>query len=143
MNIRLMTKEDTHKLSDLMDQLGYPSENSKIQKRFNKILSLPDYKTIIAEIDGKLAGFIGMCKQMAYETDDPYIRVLALVVHKDYRRQGVGKELMLTAEEWAKENNCYAVTLNSGNREERIAAHRFYQNLGYETRSTGFSKMLS
>lgn len=81
-------------------------------------------------------------KQIAYEADDPYIRVLALVVHKDYRKQGVGKKLMLAAEEWAKENHCYAVTLNSGNREERMAAHRFYQNLGYAARSTGFSKFL-
>lgn len=142
MRIRSMTKKDTDKLSDLMNQLGYPSTSLKIQERFNKILSLSDYKTIVAEIDGKLVGFVGMCKQVAYEMDDPYIRVLALVVHEDYRRKGIGETLMLAAEDWAKENNCYAITLNSGNREERIAAHHFYKSLGYIEKSTGFSKLL-
>lgn len=37
MNIRPMTLEDIPKLDDLMNYLGYPSSNLKIQERFNKI----------------------------------------------------------------------------------------------------------
>ena len=50
---------------------------------------------------------------------------------------------MLAVEDWAKKNDCIAITLNSGNREERIAAHNFYKNLGYIGKSTGFSKSLT
>ncbi|EPY12903.1 MULTISPECIES: GNAT family N-acetyltransferase [Paenibacillus] len=143
MNIRPMTLEDIPKLDDLMNYLGYPSSNLKIQERFNKILNLPDYKTFVAEINDKLVGFVGMCKQTAYEFDEPYVRVLALVVHEDFRRKNIGQSLMLAVEDWAKKNHCITITLNSGNREERIAAHNFYKNLGYLGKSTGFSKNLT
>lgn len=140
MYIRSMTLEDINNMDVLMNQLGYPSSNSKIQERFSEILSLPDYETFVAEINGKLVGFAGMCKQIAYEFDGPYVRVLALVVHEDFRRKNIGQSLMLAVEDWAKKNHCIAITLNSGNREERIAAHNFYKNLGYLGKSTGFSK---
>ena len=142
MNIRPMILDDVTKLENLMNHLGYPSTNLKIQERFKKILNLPDYQTFVAEINDKLVGFVGMCKQAAYEFDDPYVRVLALVVHEDYRRKNIGQDLMLTVEDWAKKNQCTLITLNSGNREERIAAHNFYKNLGYVGKSTGFSKVL-
>lgn len=142
MNIRPMILDDVTKLENLMNHLGYPSTNLKIQERFKKILNLPDYQTFVAEVNDKLVGFVGMCKQAAYEFDEPYVRVLALVVHEDYRRKNIGQDLMLTVEDWAKKNRCTLITLNSGNREERIVAHNFYKNLGYVGKSTGFSKVL-
>ncbi|MEK4426063.1 GNAT family N-acetyltransferase [Solibacillus sp. FSL K6-1523] len=142
MNIRPMILEDTSKLGDLMNYLGYPSTNLKVQERLNSILNLPDYQTYVAEFNGELVGFVGMCKQIAYEFDGPYVRVLALVVHGEFRRKNIGQSLMLAVEDWAKKNHCTVITLNSGNREERIAAHRFYENLGYTGKSTGFSKSL-
>lgn len=142
MNIRPMILDDVTKLENLMNHLGYPSTNLKIQERFIKILNFPDYQTFVAEVNDKLVGFVGMCKQAAYEFDEPYVRVLALVVHEDYRRKNIGQDLMLTVEDWAKKNQCTLITLNSGNREERIAAHNFYKNLGYVGKSTGFSKVL-
>lgn len=143
MHIRSMIRNDINNMDGLMDQLGYPSSNQKIQERLDKILNFPNYETFVAEIDGDLVGFVGMCKQIAYEFDGPYVRVLALVVHEDYRRKNIGQNLMLAVEDWAKKNGCIAITLNSGNREERIAAHKFYKNLGYIGKSTGFSKSLT
>lgn len=143
MNIRPMIIEDINNIDVLINQLGYPSANQKIQERFNKILELPNYVTFVAEINGELVGFVGMCKQTAYEFDDPYVRVLALVVHEDYRRKNIGENLMFAVEDWAKKNDCIAVILNSGNRAERIAAHNFYKKLGYIGKSTGFSKSLT
>lgn len=142
MNIRSMTRYDVNNMDVLMNQLGYPSTNQKVQKRLDKILDLPNYETFIAEINGELVGFVGMCKQTAYEFDEPYVRVLALVVHENYRRKNIGQNLMLAVEDWAKKNDCIAITLNSGNREERIAAHHFYKKLGYTGKSTGFSKKI-
>lgn len=143
MNIRSMTRDDINTMDILMNQLGYPSTNQKVQKRLDKILDLPNYETFVAEINDELVGFVGMCKQIAYEFDEPYVRVLALVVHEDYRRKNIGQNLMLAVEDWAKKNDCIAITLNSGNREERIAAHNFYKKLGYLGKSTGFTKTLT
>lgn len=142
MNIRSMKIEDVFQIEQLMNQLGYPSSVTQLQNRFQKIMDLHDYQTLVAEIDSTIVGLIGMAKQFAYEFDGPYVRVMALVVHEDYRGMKIGQNLMQAAENWAVENECVAVTLNSGNRPERVGAHQFYERLGYVGKSTGFSKIL-
>ncbi|MDQ0270565.1 hypothetical protein [Cytobacillus purgationiresistens] len=41
-----------------------------------------------------------------------------------------------------KRSGAEAIALNSGNREERKAAHQFYKDNGYEIKSSGFVKKL-
>lgn len=106
-------------------------------------MALDNYETLVAEIDGVCVGFVGMCKQLAYEFDGPYVRVLAFVVHEQYRRKQIGNHLMQAVEDWARAHDCIAITLNSGNRQERQAAHLFYERLGYVQKSTGFSKRVT
>lgn len=142
MNIRPMKIEDTSNFEELMAQLGYPASKDELQQRFHQLLQLPLYYTAVAEIEGELAGFVGMCKQWAYEFDKPYVRILALVVHEKYRRQQIGQALMENAIHWARHQGCISITLNSGNREERRAAHEFYESLGFIGKSTGYSKWL-
>lgn len=142
MDIRELVVEDLPSLVPLMEDLGYPADVSELHTRFERLLSLSDYQTFVAEDIGKVIGFAGVVKQYAYEFTEPYARVLALSVSRHARRQKVGQKLMLAVEQWALEQGCLIVTLNSGNREERIAAHKFYEQLGYEGRSTGFSKRL-
>ncbi|MGN7476416.1 GNAT family N-acetyltransferase [Solibacillus silvestris] len=142
MQIRSLKMEDIPSIENLMIQLGYPSTATQLQERFQRLLKLPDYQTIIAEKDSVIVGMLGFSKQWAYEFDGPYIRILALVVDEKYRRLNIGQSLMQAAEQWALENECIAAVLNSGNRDERIAAHHFYKQLGYIGKSMGFSKRL-
>jgi GNAT superfamily N-acetyltransferase len=67
---------------------------------------------------------------------------VAFIVDADYRRKGIGEKLMNEAEKWAIGQEVTYIMLNSGNREERKIAHRFYLNMGYKDKSTGFSKPL-
>lgn len=142
MHIREVVLEDMPSLMPLMVDLGYPTTLSELYQRFERLLSMSDYQTFIAEDNGEVIGFVGVVKQYAYEFTEPYARVLALSVSQHVRRQKVGERLMLAVERWAFAQGCTTVTLNSGNREERIAAHKFYEQLGYQGKSTGFSKRL-
>ncbi|MHB8963030.1 MAG: GNAT family N-acetyltransferase [Saccharofermentanales bacterium] len=57
---------------------------------------------------------------------------MALVVDKNYRNLGVGRQLMESAEQWARQTGSIGVRLVSGfSREE---AHRFYIACGYHLR---------
>jgi len=47
----------------------------------------------------------------------------------EYRRKGIGKNIIKNAIEYAKDQNCYKVLLQSG--KERTNAHRFYESLGF------------
>eukprot|EP01037_Dinobryon_pediforme_P008350 gene8350-8436_t len=117
----------------LIYDLGYPAPDEEIKARLGNIINLTDFKTLLAVTeDDDLAGMIGMCESYAYEHDNKYIRVLALVVCKNYRERGIGKLLMMEAEKWASEINAYQIVLTSGLRDERKQAYAFYQRMGYE-----------
>lgn len=142
MNIRTATRNDVPQLSKLMEQLGYPTTIEGMEHRFNKIESDPSYHTIVAEMNGEIVGMVGLNKGLFYEYDGSYVRSVAFVVDSNYRRRGVGENLIIETERWAKEQEANAIGLNSGNRPERVAAHTFYSKMGYEANSTGFSKSL-
>lgn len=143
MQIRELIIDDIQAIVPLMDELGYPASFDDLCKRFQHLLTLKDYKTFVAELNGEIVGFIGLVKQYAYEFNEPYTRIVALVVSNKYRRQKVGYQLMVMAEQWSLTEGCIAIILNSGNRKERVAAHKFYEKLGYKGKSTGFSKKIN
>ena len=68
--------------------------------------------------------------------------VLAFVVNAAYRNKGAGTALLQHIESRAKEAGASAVLLNCGNRAERQQAHKFYQNNGYQIKSSGYFKKL-
>jgi len=50
-----------------------------------------------------------------------------------YRRKGIGRNIVETAIKYAKEQNCYKVLLQSGNK--RTEAHMFYESMGFDGKS--------
>ena len=56
-----------------------------------------------------------------------------VVTDSEYRGQGLGRKVMEMAIEFARENNCYKVILQSGS--WRKEAHQFYKNLGFDGES--------
>jgi GNAT superfamily N-acetyltransferase len=63
----------------------------------------------------------------------PYGVIENVITHCDYRRQGIGTELLNYLINFAKEKNCYKVMLQSGI--TRIDAHRFYEKTGFDSTS--------
>src|SRR5690606_20179814 len=108
----------------------------------SNIESSPDYHTLLALYDAKVVGMIGLVKGYYYELDGLYVRIVALVVDSNHRNKGIGKQLLNEAEIWAKKIGATGIGLNSGNRPERINAHKFYKNSGYIEKSVGFAKRL-
>ena len=56
-----------------------------------------------------------------------------VVTDKEHRGQGLGRKVMEMAIEFARENNCYKVILQSAS--FRKEAHQFYKNLGFDGES--------
>lgn len=56
-----------------------------------------------------------------------------VVTDNDYRRQGIGKKVIGSAVQYAKENNCYKVVLLSS--AKRTVSHRFYESIGFNGNS--------
>jgi GNAT superfamily N-acetyltransferase len=140
--VRDARPEDVEELTSLMTDLGYPTTLEEFKVRFENISAHPDYRTIVAVANGEMVGMAGLSKNIFYEMNGNYMRILAFVVKKNSRKLGVGKILIEVAESWAREQELHTVVISSGNRAERDAAHVFYQKMGYAIKSSGFVKKL-
>jgi GNAT superfamily N-acetyltransferase len=138
--IRVVQPADYLDLVGLMDELGYHTTLDELTRRFEVLQKHVDYETIVAVKDNQVIGFAGLYKALTFEFTGFYVRILAFVVSSKQRKQGVGTMLLKACEEWAIQQGAGAITLNSGNREERQTAHAFYKSNGYVGKSTGFSK---
>lgn len=140
--IRKATINDVPVLAELMEQLGYSTTIQSMTSRFRHIELNPDYHTFVATVNEEVIGMIGLIKCFYYQMDGVYVKIAALVVDSRFRNEGVGKQLVHEAEKWAKSLGATGMSVNSGNRPERLDAHRFYKKMGYEDKSTGFAKYL-
>src|SRR5699024_631347 len=101
-----------------MGELVYPTTTAEMEFRLSKISSNSFYNNQIDEKNGVIVGMIGMLLGFHYEKNENYVRIVALVVDSEYRKQGIGERLIEKAEEWAKEQGANKIVLNSGNRSE-------------------------
>ncbi|MDZ7650364.1 MAG: GNAT family N-acetyltransferase [Cytophagales bacterium] len=60
-----------------------------------------------------------------------------LIVKQEFRAIGIGQQLMKVSERWALEIGAINVLLNCGIREDRKVAKEFYQEIGYQIKSSG------
>ena len=140
--IRDAHEGDVEAITLLMDDLGYPAPLDEMQVKLKNIFSHPDHRTIVAELNGEIVGFSGLMRGFSFERSGKYVRIISFVVKGTARNKGIGKLLIKASEEWAVEQGADNVVISSGNREERKAAHIFYQKLGYAIKSSGFFKQL-
>jgi|CeladaMinimDraft_18_1061708.scaffolds.fasta_scaffold03801_3 GNAT superfamily N-acetyltransferase len=140
--IREFAIRDLDDMVELMRDLGYPVSRSRMRKRMEIIGSDPACATLIAELDGEVAGMAGLRLLYGYEFDGPVVQISALVTKAKHRGLGAGKALIRHAEQWARERGAVALVLASGNRPEREAAHRFYRRMGFDVTGLRFSKRL-
>jgi len=139
--IRLATQDDRQQIAHLCEQLGYPVSAQRLRQRLTKLLPQPDHALFVAERPGEpLLGWVHIYRCFLVHTD-PEAQVGGLVVDAAVRRSGAGHRLMQAAEQWAREQGCWAIYLRSN--VTRRDAHQFYQKMGYEiVTSSVFRKRL-
>jgi GNAT superfamily N-acetyltransferase len=140
--IRDAGEGDIEAITLLMGDLGYPSSVNEMQVKLKNVFSHPDYRTIVAVLNDEVVGFSGLMRGFSFERSGKYVRIISFVVKKTIRNKGIGKLLIQASEDWAFEQGADCVVISSGNRDERKAAHIFYQKLGYAIKSSGFFKQL-
>jgi ribosomal protein S18 acetylase RimI-like enzyme len=138
--IRHATLEDAPELAALMGELGYKTTSAEMKTRLNSILIDARYRTFVATIGNELCGVIGTLTHVSYEHNDLSGKIVALVVSKRQRRNGVGRALIAAAEKDFTDRNVTRVTLTT--RFEREDAHQFYEALGYLRTGFRFAKNL-
>lgn len=120
-NIRLMKKEDVDDIYKVEeDCFPDPWSKESIMKELKNNLA----RYLVAEVDGKLAGYIGIW----FVVDEGHITNVA--VHSDYRGRKIGDKLVGEMVNLCKENNIVAMTLEVRN-SNRIAQN-LYRKYGFK-----------
>ena len=134
MVIRIVEEKDVADLVNLIKKdLGYADAKEDFIR--NQILKLDTNReaVFVAEIDEFVVGFIHVEKYSNIYFG-PVGNILGLAVRESFRNQGIGKQLLATAENWSKGKGCIGMRLNSGG--SRINAHDFYRSQGYNSEKT-------
>ncbi len=107
------------------------------QSIFKKIAQYPDYKFYIVEADNQPIGtFALLIMDNIGHLGTPAAVVEDVAVIAEYQGKGIGKMMMETAMQIAKQKSCYKLTLSSNLRRE--AAHAFYESLGFTKHGYSF-----
>ena len=126
--VRKITIDDAEDICKICSQeMGYECAPALVKSKIEK-LDLKREAVFVAEEESQLLGFIHVER---YEVlyFESMANILGLAVKKDFQKQGLGKALLLAAENWAQENGIHLMRLNSGI--NRTDAHGFYEHLGY------------
>ncbi len=130
---------DAAALADLLGQLGYPAGAGAVESRLERLVIVGD-RVIVAELDGRVAGFAHLHVSPSIEYDRPAAKLSALVVAESLRGKGVGRALVQEAEAEARTRGCVLLFLTTAAR--RKDAHEFYAALGLEETGKRFAKQL-
>ncbi|OKY25838.1 GNAT family N-acetyltransferase [Thalassotalea sp. PP2-459] len=137
MDITLLANNDDYDhVLEVMLQLR-PQYNKKTLAEQIKKQQQTGYNIVYVKDNGKVlavAGFV-IGEKLAW---GKYLYVDDLVTNEAFRSAGVGHDILTWLEEFAKEQGCSQLHLDSG--VQRYSAHKFYLREGFVIASHHFSK---
>ena len=104
---------------------------------FQDIVNDPNNDLLVAEVDGKVVGFlqVTVIPGISYH-GARRCQIEDMRVAKDSRRQGIGRQLIESAKEWAEVRGCTIIELFMHASRKDAAA--FYESLGFESEHRGY-----
>lgn len=128
--VREAKVNDSESITELSNQLGYQSLGRDIQNRLKIILEHPaDNCVFVATKSAKVVGWIHGFYSMRIESDF-FVEIGGLVINENFRRNGIGKQLVNKVIEWAELKDCKKVRVRCN--VTRKESHTFYENIGFE-----------
>jgi ribosomal protein S18 acetylase RimI-like enzyme len=121
--------EDNEEIAKLnTDEMGYNYPAEKTKKQLEKLLMDKGHKIYVATIDDKIVGYVHANNyDLLYASH--FKNIMGIAVASNYRKNGIGKMLLSTVEQWAQNTGACGVRLVSG--ATRTDAHAFYNACGY------------
>lgn len=130
MSVRPALLGDAPALASLSAQLGYTVTLREIQERLPRYAEC-DHVLIAVAVDcaNRVLGWIQVAESDSL-VDGAGIHIQGLVVDQRFRREGIGRQLVEGACNWAKSRGHDQISVRSN--AKRKGAHDFYPSLGFE-----------
>jgi GNAT superfamily N-acetyltransferase len=136
--IRRATAADASPLFQLAEQFAtsFQPQREAFGACLRGLEADPSAWLAIAECGGQIAGYCLGFDHFTFFANGRVAWVEEITVRSDWRRQGVGAQLMTAFEDWARSRGSVLIALAT----RRAAA--FYTALGYEESAIYFRKLL-
>ena len=115
---------------------SFPVQPEGFSKSFAQILAVSHMHLAVAQSGDDIIGYVLGTAHPTFYASGPVAWVEEIMVRDDFRRSGIGKQLMEYFEVWAMAQNCRLVALATRR------ATDFYQHIGYTESATYFRKLL-
>ena len=130
----------------LLAELGRPDvrgtdDEEPARRIFETYLQRPDTEAFVAELDGRVVGFVNVEFRERLNFLTPEAWIPELIVGEDARGKGAGAALLGRCEAAARERSCWSLSLESANWRDR--AHAFYLREGMQDLAHAFVKVLT
>ena len=120
---------DANEMSGLSNALGYPVDPNTLSERIGRLSLRADHFVGVAQSpSGAIVGWIHAAEHEILESGIT-CEVLGLVVDRDQRNRGIGRQLIARVEQWAEGRGLKQVTVRSN--VIRTESHPFYERLGF------------
>lgn len=110
-------------------ELGYDFPEDATKNKIDKLLKSKKDKIFVAVVEKEVVGYVH-----ANDYDVIYAphmkNIMGIAVADGYKKNGIGKALLIAVEDWAHETNACGIRLVSG--AARTQAHEFYRRCGYD-----------
>jgi len=130
MQLREVVPEDIADLAALMSELGYDSTEAELQSCIDRYQADENSWAMGIEIDGRLVASASYHVTPTFHRPGGLLRVTSLVVNREYRRLGLGRQLIEKADDLARATGCDRVELSSASH-RAAQAYRFYESIGF------------
>ncbi len=127
-HIRPVKETDADAVQALSGQLGYHLSFEETVENIREILSNKDQAAFVACMDDAIIGWIHIFRTVRLELKS-FIEIGGLIIDENYRKHGVGKLLVNSAIEMAKEKHVRKIRARCN--KKQIEAHKFYRALGF------------
>lgn len=138
-NIRQAERADHGAIFQLAKSLAmtFSVEEQPFSKLFENVLANDSVCLALAEVDREVIGYVLGTVRPAFYANGLVGWVEELVVAKQFRGRGVGRQLMDHFEQWASVFRCPVIALATRR------AGDFYSAIGYEESAIYYRKLIS
>ncbi len=113
-----------------MQDIEFEPDYEKQRSGLEQIISNPSVgEILVMKVDGRVVGMVSLLYSISTALGGKVAILEDMVVAKEFRRKGLGKELLHEAIAFAKQRGCFRLTLLTDfNNETAIS---FYQSAGF------------
>ncbi len=129
-------EEDIYSIIPFLQLLDPKIPAKTLQSRLDAMIK-QDYRCIGIYETQKLIGICGIWTLTKYYIGK-HLEIDNIIILPEYHSQGIGSDLMLWIDDYAKENDCLATELNCYIHNEK--AHKFWAQKGYNKIALHFQK---